>query len=253
MVELVTGHHTAYAPGKAQGPTMTRRYSEDDRMAGSVPVWHHSASTVTSRDIPLSNALSASDTGRNNTTAPSLSFGEILDIVNPLHHLPVVGGLYRKLTGDDISPVARIAGGGLYGGPVGAAVALANAAIEEHSGQDLTGNVISAFSGEVTGNHDAPEIKLGRVMEDPRMAGGNSFRLDSQSRTAGHAASFAPTGHPVQIPPEPAAQGRSAGEKIIADETGSGTLLDTMPPREPVTRVHISENTHSRQVWKFNT
>lgn len=48
-----------------------------------------------------------------------LSFGDLVDTLNPLQHIPVVSEIYRGLTGDDISPAARVAGGGLYGGPIG--------------------------------------------------------------------------------------------------------------------------------------
>jgi len=50
-----------------------------------------------------------------------LTFGDLIDVVNPLQHLPVVGNVYRWLTGDDLSPAARVAGGALYGGPIGLA------------------------------------------------------------------------------------------------------------------------------------
>ncbi|HEV7371081.1 MAG TPA: hypothetical protein VGO20_18420, partial [Arenibaculum sp.] len=49
----------------------------------------------------------------------SLSFWDLLDVINPLQHIPVVGTIYRALTGDEISTPARVAGGTLYGGVVG--------------------------------------------------------------------------------------------------------------------------------------
>src|SRR5690606_26918877 len=63
-----------------------------------------------------------------------LSFGDLLDTVNPLQHVPVVSEIYRHLTGDRIGPEARVAGGLLYGGPIGA--------------------VASVFSLAVTGNNE---------------------------------------------------------------------------------------------------
>ena len=52
-----------------------------------------------------------------------LTFGDVFDLINPLQHIPFLGGLYRKLTGDTIDPAIRLAGGVLFGGPIGAAVA----------------------------------------------------------------------------------------------------------------------------------
>jgi hypothetical protein len=43
----------------------------------------------------------------------------LLDIINPLQHIPLVSNLYREITGDQISSSARILGGGLFGGPIG--------------------------------------------------------------------------------------------------------------------------------------
>ncbi len=63
------------------------------------------------------------------------SFGDVLDLVNPLQHIPVVSNLYRKITGDEIAPVVRIAGDTLYGGPVGALLSVGGL-LAEHAGKD---------------------------------------------------------------------------------------------------------------------
>jgi hypothetical protein len=63
-----------------------------------------------------------------------LSFRDVLDLVNPLQHIPVVGNIYRELTGDELAPAVRVAGGALFGGPLGAALSVAGLVIE--SGKD---------------------------------------------------------------------------------------------------------------------
>ncbi len=50
--------------------------------------------------------------------------------LNPLHHLPGVGTIYRAATGEEIHPVMRVAGAALLGGPLGMALAGVAAAIE---------------------------------------------------------------------------------------------------------------------------
>jgi len=60
-----------------------------------------------------------------------LTFSDIIDVINPLQHIPVIGTLYRKLTGDVIDPATRIAGGALFGGPIGAAFSAVAVAIGE--------------------------------------------------------------------------------------------------------------------------
>lgn len=59
-----------------------------------------------------------------------LDFGDLLDILNPLQHIPIVGNLYRKATGDEIGAAARVAGGALFGGPIGAGIAAVTAMID---------------------------------------------------------------------------------------------------------------------------
>ena len=70
----------------------------------------------------------AAHTSRNES-AGAVRFRDLLDIVNPLHHIPLVGTIYRKISGDVITPAFRVAGGALYGGPLGAAFAAAGVAL----------------------------------------------------------------------------------------------------------------------------
>ena len=68
------------------------------------------------------------------------SFGTFLSCLNPLQYLPVVGTLYRAVTGDTIPTAVREAGGlvvsGLTGGPVGVAMALGADLVERAVGFD---------------------------------------------------------------------------------------------------------------------
>ena len=66
------------------------------------------------------------------------SFGDFLDIINPLHHIPIIGAIYRKITGDEIDPEARLIGGGLFGGAIGLALASADVAVEETTGKSTS-------------------------------------------------------------------------------------------------------------------
>ncbi len=79
-------------------------------------------------DPQLTQEVSA-NTGRAEAFKPfgddGLTFGDIIDMLNPLQHIPIIGSLYRKFTGDMIDPAMKVAGGALFGGPIGAAVSLA--------------------------------------------------------------------------------------------------------------------------------
>ncbi len=94
-------------------------------------------------------AISVSNTATYNgpdaaSAAPAqtgLSFREVLSDLNPLQYLPVVGTLYRAITGDTIPRPLREAGSlvvsGLMGGPIGVATNLAMLGFEKLTGIDL--------------------------------------------------------------------------------------------------------------------
>jgi len=65
------------------------------------------------------------------------SFSDLIDIVNPLQHIPVVSTFYRETTGDEISAAPRMMGSTLFFGPLGFASALANVVVEENTGMDI--------------------------------------------------------------------------------------------------------------------
>ena len=79
-----------------------------------------------------------------------LSFSDVLDIVNPLQHIPVISTVYRMITGDEISQGARMVGGTLYGGPLGLMGAGIVAAIEETTGKKIEGHIASIFESSPT-------------------------------------------------------------------------------------------------------
>lgn len=77
-------------------------------------------------------------------------FFDLLDMVNPLQHIPLVGNLYREMTGDSIKPISTIIGGALFGGPLGAASGIVNVIVAEETGKDIVGNVIDVVHQDNT-------------------------------------------------------------------------------------------------------
>lgn len=86
------------------------------------------------------------------------SFGDFLDIINPLQHIPVISTIYRMVTDDDIGPGARVAGGALFGGPLGVIGAGLTAVFEETSGGSVEEHV-AALWNSVTGDK-APNTQI---------------------------------------------------------------------------------------------
>ena len=72
---------------------------------------------------------------------------DVIDVVNPLQHIPLVSTVYRWLTGDTISPAAELAGGALYGGAVGFASAAATIALDGLTGGSTDQQVMVALLG----------------------------------------------------------------------------------------------------------
>lgn len=90
----------------------------------------------------------------------SLSFDDVLDAINPLQHLPVIGMIYRKLTGDTEGNVARVVGDGIYGGPLGVASGLLDVAVTEITGKDIGENLLAlvGLGDEPKGQPATPQV-----------------------------------------------------------------------------------------------
>lgn len=93
------------------------------------------------------------------------SFSDLLDIINPLQHIPIINTIYRRLTGDDLGGFAQMVGGTLWGGPIGFAASLADLAVRDQTGQHIGDNVITWFDGD-----DAATTKLAKA-ETPATQG----------------------------------------------------------------------------------
>jgi hypothetical protein len=118
-------------------------------------------------------------------------FDDMLDTVNPLHHLPIVGTAYREISGDQISTGARMVGGLIFGGPIGFVLAIANAIFEEATGKDVGSAVVALLTGE----------------EEPAPASADQL-AEAAGRPAEDAAADAPAMAATQ--PAPAAQAAPA-------------------------------------------
>ena len=86
--------------------------------------------------------------GGSGTAERELTFDQFLDAINPLHHIPVVGTLYRQLTGDTIDSSASMVGSVIYGGPLGMVAGLVNAVVSESSGSTLGEHALAMVTGE---------------------------------------------------------------------------------------------------------
>ena len=84
------------------------------------------------------------------------TFGDLVDVLNPLQHIPVVSWAYRAITGDQIAPGAMAMGGGLYGGLAGFTLGTAQGMIEGNTGKSTGANLVAMFQQD-PGPGDLPE------------------------------------------------------------------------------------------------
>jgi hypothetical protein len=172
------------------------------------------------------SALNTSSPGNNGAEAGNPDAGEetpwfhhLLDVINPLQHIPVVSTVYRELSGDEIGAVPRVAGGTLFFGPLGTLSALANIAVEEQTGQDIGEHVMAWFD-------DEPEAAT--------VADVAPF-TDADVSTAPTAAAFAPA-----AAPQPASQGLDpAGTDplamaLLSNQQGVAQALQPTAAQQPI-------------------
>lgn len=143
-------------------PQKTLKMVENDRTAGSIPAWE----TVKTPRHEIEQKLSLAETGHSsedfqaslayqnlgqsipNSNKDMFGFADLIDMINPLQHIPVIGHIYREITGDQIKPISNIIGGALFAGPVGAASGLIDTVAKIETGKDVAGNIVNFIAEE---------------------------------------------------------------------------------------------------------
>lgn len=214
-------------------PRLHMRRDPDDRMAGSIPVWENpkpagQAATPETGNfnaaLHYAHAEPAAGTIIPDTEAESFGFGDLIDIVNPLHHIPLVNHLYEGVTGDTIKPSSRIIGGAIFGGVAGAAAGIANVIVEEETGKDLTGNMVALVTKgdlpQTKPQHLSPEQHLDQAARVAFNEGG----IESETLPA---LAFSPQPAPtdVTIKAQPVEYERYSFNRNSDDDRMAGTMI----------------------------
>jgi hypothetical protein len=126
-------------PDFAHGVTTNSYWMSHLKSAQTKTAAKPDATQIASTDTKDATKAAGTDSG-------SSFWDDMLDVVNPLQHLPVVGTLYRAVTGDKIGDLEKVAGDTLYGGPLGLVSSLADLAFEKITGKDF-GDTVMAFVG----------------------------------------------------------------------------------------------------------
>lgn len=158
---------SAFRAWERAGHKTALRMDPLGRTAGPTPVFgsmvHRTALAAQNMAYAPHGANDTSSTARPDiayeNTDDGFSFGDVIDMINPLQHLPVIGMIYRELTGDTIKSFSSIIGGTIFGGPVGAVSSTVNAIVKDRTGRDIAENALAAVGFDVGTPQDArPEI-----------------------------------------------------------------------------------------------
>jgi hypothetical protein len=88
-----------------------------------------------STNIQYVGANQAGAAIKSTEAAGEFSFWDVLDVINPLQHIPILSNIYREISGDTMTAVANIAGSMLFGGPVGGGIAVASEIAKDAMGE----------------------------------------------------------------------------------------------------------------------
>ena len=124
-----------------------------------------------------------------------VTFGDVLDIINPLQHIPIVSTIYRMATEDDIGVGSRLLGGALFGGPLGVLITGLTAIFEDISGGSIEEHIASLWNtlgddGEAASQIATTEkmaptpAALPLIEDDYAAAGVGAYHVVSLSRPA---------------------------------------------------------------------
>jgi hypothetical protein len=125
------------------------------------------------------------------------SFSDLLDILNPLQHIPIINTIYQHLTGDTEGAVAEVAGATLWTGPLGLVGSLIDLAVKNETGKSVSDNVLAWLGFEDEDSATA----LARNEES--QSNPTSATAQAVQQTA--AASAAPAIMPAMLPAAPVA------------------------------------------------
>ncbi|MCB1650841.1 MAG: hypothetical protein KDI46_02190 [Alphaproteobacteria bacterium] len=231
-------------------PHKVLRYVKNERMGGSVPVWETPKTTKQNIEQNLATAQNAENLSFKNTLAynanqnasqtnsEEFGFGDLVDMINPLQHIPVVGHVYREITGDEIKPIGKIIGGGIFGGPLGAASGLVDTIVENETGKDMAGNTLALMlDGEkphLKSKPATPEAHLDQVAKE--LEHGNPIQ-DLPGELLSFTDLKGDSG--IVIKRIEAAEGRTTGYMETTTRKPDIDRSSALPPREPITQVRL--------------
>jgi hypothetical protein len=189
-------------------------------------------------DVAVASATAAAAPPAPAKSGPTLwahggfSFKDLLDIVNPLQHLPIIGSIYRYLTGDEPSGGSRIIGDAIYGGPIGFGVSVATTILfNDSEGHDLGERVLAKVFGP---RDEAPDGTATAVATNAAPAAPGSpasGAIQVQPLPAGSTGAVAANGAPAtSITPSPPVGQPVAMNQLFRSPSPAGAAKPAATP-----------------------
>jgi hypothetical protein len=111
-------------------------------------------------------------------------FHHLWDVVNPLQHIPVIGTIYRAITGEKLDAVEKIAGDTLYGGLWGAVSSVADVAFEGLTGKSFEDTALALFRGDDKTRVAATKVVAPAIATDVSLPSSDLPALPSSPATS---------------------------------------------------------------------
>lgn len=162
----------------------------------------------------------------------SPSFWDLLDVINPLQHIPIVNDIYRDLTGDKIGVGARLAGGTLFGGVIGLVASAADCVFEEGTGKNMGDTMLALFQD------DAPADAATQLASNPVPVQADVAAVAAAAPSAvasSPAKGAAAEALAIALPDDAAGAGRAgyssagAGQPMMFTADGVGSVVKAAP------------------------
>lgn len=109
----------------------------------------------------VSNSQKPEETSSSFWGEDGFTFGDIIDAVNPLKHIPIVSNIYENFTESKSSSGSNLIGGALFGGVIGFIASFVNDTFEEITGKDVGGHMLALFD-----DNSATEIASSSVVKN---------------------------------------------------------------------------------------
>jgi hypothetical protein len=142
------------------------------------------------------------------------SFSDLLDILNPLQHIPIINTIYQHLTGDSEGAVADVAGGTLWTGPIGLVGSLLDLQVRSDTGKSI-GDTVLGWLGLESDDSDSAVAR-----QDPEPVAPAQQQAALAAVPAAQSLALAAAPLPSTSPPRGRPQSSKAGSDANATSSG---------------------------------